>query len=169
MTVSPPILHRPQPWMPNLSAALTSQVSQQPHLGCSPSSSCHRTAIFQKTKAYFMEKQHSKTKISVSNKYPSVPVRKQHRIRFTLNITDMLHCSGVFSRVVSNLERSKERAPLFLQRENQIQRFCRHLGYCAAIVAAEQKLSLKTWLQRQYYYRNEGLPICSLAAKFWQT
>lgn len=91
-----------------------------------------------------MEKQHSKTKISVSNKYPSVPVRKQRRIRFTLNITDMLHCSGVFSRVVSNLERSKERAPLFLQRENQIQRFCRHLGYCAAIVAAEQKLSLKT-------------------------
>ena len=169
MTVSPPILHRPQPWMPNLSTALTSQVSQQPHLGCSPSSSCHQTAIFWKTKAYFMEKQHSKTEISVSNKYPFVPLRKQRRMGFTLNITHMLHYSVVFSRVVSNLERSKERAPLFLLSKKQIQRFCRHLGYCAAIGAAEQKLSLKNWLQSQYCHINQGLPIHSLAAKCWQT
>lgn len=90
-------------------------------------------------------------------------VRKQHREGFTLNTTDVLWCCDAFSRVVSNSEKSKENAPLFLLRgkkknhpKPQIQRFCRHLGYCAAIGAAEQELSLKNWLQRQYYYLNQG-------------
>lgn len=92
----------PQPCMPTLPAALTSQVSQVPGLGCSPPALCHRAAIFQKPKACFMGEQHCKPEISASNKeIPLVPARKQRR-GFTRSITGVLRWSVVFSQVVSN-------------------------------------------------------------------
>lgn len=115
----------PQPRMPTLPAALTSQVSQTPGLGCSPPALCHRAALFQKTKVCFMGEQHSKPEISASNKeIPLVPTRKQRR-GFARSITGVLRWSVVFSQVVSNCERGKGRAPLFLLRKKQIQRFLR--------------------------------------------
>lgn len=66
-----------------------------------------------------MEKQHAETEISVSKK--EIPFRAckeaaQNRIH-----TEYYQYANVifFSRAVSNLERSKEEAPLFLPRENQ--------------------------------------------------
>lgn len=66
--VNDSVTSRPQPWMQNLSAALTPQVSPEPAQGCSPSSLCHWAAALQKIKARFMEKRQRKPEILVPNK-----------------------------------------------------------------------------------------------------
>lgn len=71
------------------------------------SSSCHQTAILQKTKVYFMEEHHSETEKPVSNK-------------FALNITSVLR--HWFSSIYFREE--------FFLRKIQIQRFLQESGLC---------------------------------------